>query len=147
MKRLGTLILTAMVLLESTAFAWADRGYLRIVGPAPLWFQPVPQTPVVPLVLPPLPGERPAPVASELPSSVTSATSETISAQSPAPTGPANPPEPGNDGPATPQMLLGYFKQKNAASTDHESSVLAPIGFVPPSSTDHPSSTATYESR
>jgi hypothetical protein len=146
MKRLVIFVLMASVLLGAKAFGWPVRGYLKIVGPAPLWFQPVPQSPAAPLVLPPLPAERPAPAAPEPPAPAASATNDTVTAQSPAPAGPANPPPAGNDEQATPQTLLGFFKQKNAPSADHESSVVAPIGFVPPKPSDHPSSTATYES-
>ena len=128
--------------LAVISFGAKPVGYLCRVGPAPLRFQAPCKGPEVTVALPPLIMSDPPAPATEV------KTNETVTVEAPAQPAPVvvTTPPPVQIEPAfTPQMLLQYFN-RGGGGTNHESSVILPLQFSPPTAPviPAPPSKATY---
>ena len=140
-------------LLASTSHVTGAPGYLSVVGPPPLRFEP-PVTVATAAVLPPLPASPPAPVrvpaarnadlhgtSNSPPPTVTEASPVVVApaASQPEDTAPAFegvpvPAVPGaaidNESPSL-QGLMKYFTRRQGTNVSTGVSVYAPLGFKP----------------
>ena len=155
--------LVAVILAAHAGAAFAG-GYLRVISPPPLRFQPQTAPSLSPATVAPAPastagdatnatqqaltgneGGQPYPTnapmavaAPETSSSATVAVESGLAAPTPAQDQPAD------QQPITSQVLAEIFRQTAGTSSNQSTTVALPVGFVPPQPAASRSSSATY---
>jgi len=148
-------------MLAAHAGAAFAGGYLRVIGPSPLRFQPQPAPPPSSATAAPAPAvgdatttaqqalggdDRGQPCSTNAPMRVIApetSSSETVAVESglAAPTSTQD--QPADQQPLTSQVLAEIFRHTAGTSTNQSTTVVVPSGFMPPQPAPR-SSTATY---
>ena len=138
--------------LAASAWTFPSWDYLPAIGPSPIRFQKpnnTQQTIAMFPPLPPIPPSREFEVKVENFNPPSEVVSSSIGQQNIVIVPPLSETDNSNLTNAfvvTPQMLVEFFHRREHGADGHDTSVITPLRFVPPTNLQKPSSTAVYES-